>query len=288
MTIVLRTVAEVRAWRRTLPASATLGFVPTMGALHAGHISLMELARSRSTATIASIFVNPLQFGPNEDLAKYPRPLENDLALLEAAGVDAAFVPAVAELYPEDASTFVVEETVSGPLCGALRPGHFRGVTTVVLKLFNIVQPDLAIFGQKDAQQCAVIERMVRDLSVPIEIVRGPIVREADGLALSSRNIYLDAEDRAVAPLIYQSLLAARTAFEAGEHNAHALAAIGQQVLAREPRFRTQYWEVRGAEGLDPIDTVPAGGALLAVAAYLGTTRLIDNMVLAPNQGHGG
>lgn len=282
MTVVLRTVADVRAWRRALPSTATLGFVPTMGALHAGHISLMELARSRSTATIASIFVNPLQFGPNEDLAKYPRPIEKDLALLEAAGVDAAFVPEVAELYPEGASTFVVEEAVSGPLCGALRPGHFRGVTTVVLKLFNIVQPDLAVFGQKDAQQCAVIERMVRDLSVPVEIVRGPIIREADGLALSSRNVYLDAGDRAVAPLIHRSLEAARAAFEAGQRDAHALAVIGRQVLEQEPRFRVQYWEVRDAESLDMIDTIPARGALLAVAAYLGTTRLIDNIVLVP------
>jgi pantoate--beta-alanine ligase len=282
MTKVLRTIAEVRAWRSALPAGETLGFVPTMGALHQGHISLMELARSRATVTIASIFVNPLQFGPQEDLAKYPRPFEKDLALLESAGVDAVFAPEVAELYPEGASTFVVEEAVSGPLCGAVRPGHFRGVTTVVLKLFNIVQPHLAVFGQKDAQQCAVIERMVRDLAVPVEIVRGPIIRETDGLALSSRNIYLSAEDRAVAPLIHRSLQAAKTAFEAGERDASTLAAIGRQVLEQEKRYQVQYWEVRGAEGLEAIDTVPAAGALLAVAAYLGSTRLIDNMVLAP------
>jgi pantoate--beta-alanine ligase len=282
MTKVLRTIAEVRAWRSALPAGETLGFVPTMGALHQGHISLMELARSRATVTIASIFVNPLQFGPQEDLAKYPRPFEKDLALLESAGVDAVFAPDVAELYPEGASTFVVEEAVSGPLCGAVRPGHFRGVTTVVLKLFNIVQPHLAVFGQKDAQQCAVIERMVRDLAVPVEIVRGPIIRETDGLALSSRNVYLSAEDRAVAPLIHRSLQAAKRAFEAGERDASTLAAIGRQVLEQEKRFQVQYWEVRGAEGLEAIDTVPAAGALLAVAAYLGSTRLIDNMVLAP------
>ena len=287
MTAILRTIAEVRAWRRALPAGQTVGFVPTMGALHAGHISLMELAKSRGAVIIASIFVNPLQFGPNEDLAKYPRPIEKDLALLEAAGVDALFLPEVAELYPEGASTFVVEETVSGPLCGAVRPGHFRGVTTVVLKLFNIVQPDLAMFGQKDAQQCAVIERMVRDLAVPVEIVRGPIVREPDGLALSSRNVYLSPEDRAVAPRIYASLQAAEAAFEAGERDANALAAIGRQMLEREPRIRIQYWEVRDPEGLGVVETVPARGALLAVAGYLGATRLIDNIVLAPLQGPG-
>lgn len=281
MTVILRTVAEVRAWRRALPAEQSVGFVPTMGALHAGHISLMELAKSRAAATIASIFVNPLQFGPNEDLAKYPRPIENDLALLEAADVDALFLPEVADLYAEGASTFVVEEHVSGPMCGAVRPGHFRGVTTVVLKLFNIVQPDLAVFGQKDAQQCAVIERMVRDLAVPVEIVRGPIVREPDGLALSSRNVYLSAEDRAAAPLIYASLQAAKAAFE-DQRDVSSLAAIGRQVLEREPRIQVQYWDVRSLDGLEAIEGVPAGSVLLAVAAYLGTTRLIDNIVLTP------
>ncbi len=280
MTIVLRTVAEARAWRRALPAGQKLGFVPTMGALHAGHISLMELAKSRADVTIASIFVNPLQFGPNEDLAKYPRPIEKDLALLEAAGVDALFLPGVADLYPEGASTFVTEESVSGPMCGAVRPGHFRGVTTVVLKLFNIVQPDLAVFGQKDAQQCAVLERMVRDLAVPVEMVRGPIVREADGLALSSRNVYLSPEDRAAAPLIHASLQAAKAAFTAGERDAKTLAAIGRAVLGRDPRFTVQYWDVRHPQSLAAIETIAADGALFAVAAYLGTTRLIDNIVV--------
>ena len=280
MTIVLWTVAEVRAWRRALPTGQLVGFVPTMGALHAGHISLMELAKSRAAVTIASIFVNPLQFGPNEDLAKYPRPIEKDLALLEAAGVDALFLPEVADLYPEGASTFVVEESVSGPMCGAVRPGHFRGVTTVVLKLFNIVQPDLAMFGQKDAQQCAVIERMVRDLAVPVEIVRGPIVREPDGLALSSRNVYLSPEDRAAAPLIYASLQAARKAFENGERAADRLAAVGRAVLEGDPRITAQYWEVRDPQSLAAINIIGRGGALFAVAAHLGTTRLIDNIVV--------
>ncbi|MFN3401526.1 MAG: pantoate--beta-alanine ligase [Ferrovibrio sp.] len=282
MTIILRTVAEVRAWRDRVPSGKTVAFVPTMGALHAGHMSLMELARDRADVTIASIFVNPLQFGPGEDLSKYPRPVEKDIALLQAAGIDAVFLPPVHELYPDDASTFVVEESVSAPLCGAVRPGHFRGVATVVLKLFNIVAPDVAVFGQKDAQQCAVIERMVRDLNLRIDIVRGPIVREADGLALSSRNIYLSEADRRAAPAIFASLEAARQAFEAGERNAEALAAIGRAVLAAEPRLRLQYWEIRHPESLAAIETIGPAGALFAVAAHLGTTRLIDNYLALP------
>ena len=280
MITILRTIAEVRAWRDNLPAGEKLAFVPTMGALHDGHISLVALARRHAERTIASIFVNPLQFGPKEDLSKYPRPIEKDLALLEAAGVDAVFLPPVHELYPEDASTFVTEEAVSTHLCGAVRPGHFRGVATVVLKLFNIVSPDLAVFGQKDAQQCVVIERMVRDLNLRVQILRGPIVREADGLALSSRNIYLDPTDRQAAPAIFRSLEAARQAFEGGERNAVTLAAIGRASLATEPRITPQYWEVRHPRSLEIIETIGADGALFAVAAYLGSTRLIDNLVI--------
>jgi pantoate--beta-alanine ligase len=278
---ILRSPDELRAWRRRLGARR-LALVPTMGALHEGHLSLVAIAREKADATIASIFVNPLQFGPNEDLSRYPRPVEKDLALLEAAGADAVFLPAAEHLYRPGASTFVVEESVSGPLCGAFRPGHFRGVATVVLKLFNLVQPDLAVFGQKDAQQCAVIERMVRDLDVPVEIVRGPIVREADGLALSSRNVYLSAGERAAAPAIHRSLRAARAAYEAGERDAFRLAAAGRAVLEAEPLVRLQYWEVRDPASLQPLETVGQGGALLAVAAFLGTTRLIDNVVLPP------
>ncbi|GLQ11351.1 pantothenate synthetase [Devosia yakushimensis] len=280
MITILRTVAEVRSWRDGLPRDEKLGFVPTMGALHAGHMSLMALAREQAGTVIASIFVNPLQFGANEDLSKYPRPIEKDLALLEAAGVDAVFLPPVHELYPEDASTFVTEEAVSAPLCGAVRPGHFRGVTTVVLKLFNIVRPDIAVFGQKDAQQCLVIERMVRDLNLPVEIVRGPIVREADGLALSSRNIYLAPEDRQAAPAIFASLQAAQRAFENGERNAAKLAEIGRSSLAAEPRIAVQYWDVRHPQSLEAIETIGPEGAIFAVAAHLGNTRLIDNLVV--------
>lgn len=280
MTKILRTIAELRAWRKSLPPSATLGLVPTMGALHAGHVSLMELAKTRCDTVIVSIFVNPLQFGPKEDLARYPRPIEKDVALLEAAGVDALFLPEPGEVYPADNSTYVIEEAVSLPLCGALRPGHFRGVATVVLKLFNLTQPHVAFFGQKDAQQCAVIERMVRDLNVPIEIVRGAIVRESDGLAMSSRNAYLEPPERAIAPLLHQSLVAAAQAYDAGERDAEKLAAIGRAVLAREPGIDVQYWEVRDRHSLAPIETIGADGCLLALAAFVGRTRLIDNLCL--------
>lgn len=280
MTLILRDKPTLRDWRAKLTEGTRLGFVPTMGALHDGHISLMHQARAVSDVVIASIFVNPLQFGPNEDLSRYPRPIEADIAKLEAAGVDALFLPSVEDMYPTGASTLVEETMVSLPLCGAERPGHFKGVTTVVLKLLNLVQPHLAVFGQKDAQQCAVIERMVRDLDVPVEIVRGPIVRESDGLALSSRNVYLSPEDRAAAPLIYKSLNAVEAAYAAGEHDAEKLAAIGKSVLAQSDRIRVQYWDVRDRDSLGAIATVGARGALCAVAAHLGTTRLIDNLVI--------
>lgn len=282
MTIILRDKAALRAWRNGLPPNTVLGFVPTMGALHDGHMSLMAQARQEAGIVIASIFVNPLQFGPNEDLSRYPRPIEADIAKLEAAGVDALFLPSVEDMYPPGASTLVEENLVSGPLCGAMRPGHFTGVTTVVLKLFNLVRPDIAIFGQKDAQQCAVIERMVRDLDVPVVIKRGPIIREADGLALSSRNVYLSPDDRAAAPLIHQSLKAVEAAYLGGQTDAARLAEIGLAALAQSDRIKPQYWEVRDPESLGAIATVGARGALLAVAVHLGTTRLIDNLLIAP------
>lgn len=247
-------------------------------------MSLMGLARDKADVVIASIFVNPLQFGPNEDLSRYPRPLEADLAKLEAAGVDALFLPSVEDMYPAGASTFVDETTVSLPMCGAMRPGHFRGVATVVLKLLNLVQPHIAVFGQKDAQQCAVIERMIRDLDMPVDILRGPIVREADGLALSSRNIYLSAEDRAAAPLLYQSLKAVEMAYRAGETDAEKLASIGREALAASERIVVQYWDVRDPESLGTITKIGSGGALLALAAFLGKTRLIDNLLLTPDR----
>ncbi|WP_297108018.1 pantoate--beta-alanine ligase [uncultured Devosia sp.] len=280
MTVILRDKAALRTWRAKVTPETRIGFVPTMGALHEGHMSLMARAREAADLVIASIFVNPLQFGPNEDLSRYPRPIEADIDKLERAGVDALFLPSVEDMYPEGASTLVEETLVSGPLCGAMRPGHFRGVTTVVLKLFNLVQPHVAVFGQKDAQQCAVIERMVRDLDIPVEILRGPIVREPDGLALSSRNVYLSAEDRAAAPLIHKSLQTVAAAYQAGERDAEKLAQIGLDVLAQSDRIKVQYWEVRDPESLGAITQIGARGALLAVAAYLGATRLIDNLLL--------
>ncbi len=281
---ILRTVAELRAWRRGLPAGETVGFVPTMGALHEGHLSLVALSRAQTTRTVMSIFVNPTQFGPKEDFSRYPRPVEQDLELAGTAKVDAVFLPEVAEIYPAGASTFVVEEEVSLPLCGEFRPGHFRGVATVVLKLFNLVEPTRAYFGQKDAQQLAVIERMVRDLHVPVVIVRGETLRERDGLAMSSRNRYLSADDRERAALIFRSLKAAADLFAAGERDVTRLTQAGRSILEAESAFRIQYWEIRNLASLQSIDVVPESGALIAVAAYLGPdsqpTRLIDNWIL--------
>jgi len=283
--VLLRSRRELRDYRASLGPGARVGFVPTMGALHEGHLSLVRLALGECTVVIASIFVNPLQFGPNEDLSKYPRPLENDLELLRAAGAHAVFVPTVDEMYPEGASTVVVEESLSRVLCGAFRPGHFRGVATVVLKLFHLVQPHVAYFGQKDAQQCSVIERMVRDLELSVKIVRGPTVRDPDGLARSSRNIYLSAEERSKAPQIFRSLQVVRDAYLSGERRIEALERAGRSILERDSAFSVQYFEVRTLRGLDRPDVAPAVGCegepmLVAVAAMLGSTRLIDNLVL--------
>ena len=279
--LILRTLEELRAWRRQLEPRARIGFVPTMGALHEGHLSLIRQARSTGDITVVSIFVNPLQFGPKEDFSHYPRPFELDLALLKKEGVDVLFAPVADELYSTDASTYVVEDKVAGPLCGALRPGHFRGVATVVLKLFNLIQPDFAFFGQKDVQQCLVIERMVRDLNVPVKIVRGATIREADGLALSSRNAYLSAQEREVAPLIHQSMKATAQAFQNGERNVQTLIRQGRTLLEGEPLFQIQYWEIRDPSNLTPLEQIGERGALIAVAAYLGKTRLIDNFFLS-------
>jgi pantoate--beta-alanine ligase len=265
--------------RRT--AGKTLGLVPTMGALHEGHLSLIRAAKTQCGLVAVSLFVNPLQFGPGEDLAKYPRDFDRDRALLEREGVDFLFAPAVEEMYPTGAVTYVTVEGISDKLCGRSRPGHFRGVTTVVSKLFNIVQPDLAFFGQKDAAQVAIIRRMVRDLNIPVRIVTCPIVREPDGLAMSSRNAYLDPQQRKAAAILYRSLMKVEKAFDQGEHKASELIKEGKRTLATHPAMLLDYLEIVDPETLDPIDDV-SSRALVAVAAFLGKTRLIDNLVLEP------
>ena len=278
---ILKTIAATRRWRASAPGPVV--FVPTMGALHAGHASLMERARREAGprgSVIVSIFVNPTQFGPKEDLSRYPRPWAADRALCRKLGVDAIFYPDPAEMYAEDRSTWVVEEAVSQGLCGASRPGHFRGVTTVVLKLFLITGADAAVFGLKDFQQCRVIARMVRDLNVPIQLAWGETVREGDGLALSSRNVYLSAEERAQAPALRRGLLAARAAFRKGERSAAKLRAlVAREISKTAPIGRVDYIEVADGAALTPVKTVKRGDAI-ALAVFFGKTRLIDNVVL--------
>ncbi len=268
------------ACRALRSAGKRLGLVPTMGALHKGHLSLVRAARAQCDAVAVSIFVNPTQFGPNEDLARYPRPFERDRDMLEREGVDLVFAPTVGEMYPAGAATWVTVEELSGKLDGKSRPGHFRGVTTVVSKLFHIVEPDVAFFGQKDAAQVAVIRRMVRDLNFAVEIAACPIVREADGLAMSSRNAYLDAKQRKEALALHRSLMRVEELVRAGERDAAKLLAAGRAEFERKTAVRLDYFEIVDAETLDPVADVSAG-ALVAVAAYVGTTRLIDNVVLA-------
>jgi pantoate--beta-alanine ligase len=268
--------AASRAVRR---AGKRLGFVPTMGALHEGHLSLVRAAHASSDVLAASIFVNPMQFGPNEDLAKYPRSLDRDRELLEREGVELLFAPSVEEMYPAGAVTWVTVECLSDKLDGRSRPGHFRGVTTVVAKLFHVVEPDVSFFGQKDAAQVAIIRRMVRDLNLPVEIVVCPIVREPDGLAMSSRNAYLDSAQRKKALVLHRSLLRVQRLAEAGEREAAKLLAAGREELADEGSVRLDYFEIVDPDTLDPVEDI-SGGALAAVAAFVGSTRLIDNIPL--------
>ena len=276
----LSTVAEMKAaCRRATNGGKTLGFVPTMGALHEGHFSLVRAAMSRCQVTAVSIFVNPLQFGPTEDLAKYPRTLERDAEMLSELGVDLLFVPGVAEMYPEGVKTRVMVEELSAKLDGASRPGHFRGVATVVAKLFGIVRPDFAFFGQKDAAQVAVLRKMVEDLNLDVQLVVCPIVREPDGLAMSSRNVYLTPEQRQQALVLHRALMRVEMAVQQGERDAARLIEIGRQIIAEERGARLDYFAIVNPDTLDPVENV-SGGALVAVAAYLGATRLIDNLVL--------
>lgn len=250
-----------------------------MGALHEGHLSLVRAGRASCDIVAASIFVNPTQFGPNEDLAKYPRSFERDCRLLEGKGVDLLFAPSVEEMYPAGAVTWVIVEELSDKLDGRSRPGHFRGVTTVVSKLFHIVEPDIAFFGQKDAAQVAIIRRMARDLNLPVEIAVCPIVREPDGLAMSSRNAYLDPEQRKKALVLHRSLLRAQELIDQGEVSADVLASKVRDRFSTEPSVRLDYCEIVNPDTLDPIQDI-SNGALIAVAAYVGGTRLIDNLLI--------
>jgi pantoate--beta-alanine ligase len=279
---ILTTISEMRAACRAARSQGKrLGLVPTMGALHDGHRSLVRAARAGCATVAASIFVNPTQFGPNEDLAKYPRSFEPDCELLEREEVDLLFSPSVEQMYPEGAVTWVTVEELSGKLDGRSRPGHFRGVATVVAMLCQIVEPDAAFFGQKDAAQLAIVRRMVRDLHMPTEIVACPIVREADGLAMSSRNSYLDAQQRKQALVLYRSLTRVNEWVNRGERNAARLIAVARKEFAAESSVRLDYFEIVNPETLDAVEDV-SRGALVAVAAHLGTTRLIDNILLAP------
>ena len=259
--------------------SQRLGLVPTMGALHGGHLSLVRAAREQCDMVAATIFVNPTQFAPNEDFSKYPRSFDRDCELLKEEGVDLLFAPSAQEMYPAGVLTYVTVEGLSEKLCGKSRPGHFRGVTTVVAKLFHIVEPELAFFGQKDAVQAAIIRRMVRDLDMPVELVVCPIVREPDGLAMSSRNAYLDPQQRKAAQVLYRSLLRIQTMSGQRERNVANLVRAGKATFSEEPAVRLDYLEVVHPETLDPVAEV-TGEALAAVAAIVGTTRLIDNIVL--------
>jgi pantoate--beta-alanine ligase len=279
---IVRDPAAMRARAEDLRRDGRrIAVVPTMGALHEGHLTLLRAARARADIVILTIFVNPTQFGPNEDLAKYPRDEAGDIANARTCGIDLAFCPDASVMYPAGAQTFVEVRELQKPLCGASRPGHFAGVATIVTKLFHITQPHLAVFGEKDYQQLAIIRRMVRDMDFGIEILGVPIMREADGLALSSRNAYLSAEQRAAALSLSKGLAAAEAAFKAGERNAAALIAAARAPIEAEPIMRIDYLELRDADELTSIDTV-ARRAVMAVAAFAGTTRLIDNRVLAP------
>ncbi|HEY1799982.1 MAG TPA: pantoate--beta-alanine ligase [Terriglobales bacterium] len=276
---ILETANEMRAASRAAKGGNRLGFVPTMGALHEGHLSLVRAAKRQTDVVAASIFVNPTQFGPSEDFAKYPRTFERDCELLKNEGVDLLFVPAAEEMYPKGAVTWVTVEGLSDKLCGRSRPGHFRGVTTVVSKLFHIVEPDVAFFGQKDAVQLTVIRRMVRDLNMPVEIIGCPIVREPDGLAMSSRNAYLSGEERKSAAVLSRTLLGIEQRFDQGERESTKLLSAGMEIFKQEPGARLDYLEIVSREALDALPAIN-GEALVAIAAYVGTTRLIDNITL--------
>jgi pantoate--beta-alanine ligase len=279
---IIRTPQEMQVYALELKRSGRrIGFVPTMGFLHEGHLSLMRLARERCDVLVVSIFVNPTQFGPNEDLEAYPRDFERDELLCKGAGVDVVFYPEAESMYTSDASVWVDEADLSRGLCGASREGHFRGVCTVVAKLFNLVLPDLAVFGEKDAQQLRVIERMVRDLNFPLEIIRGPIVREPDGLAMSSRNKYLSIQQRQDALCLRRALDSAEELFGVGERRVAVLRSAMEDLIGLVPGFEIDYIEFVDDASLRPVDEVE-GDTLVALAVRIGNVRLIDNIILHP------
>jgi len=278
---IIRTVSWMKeAARNARAENHVIGFVPTMGALHEGHLSLLHRAKSECSRAFASIFVNPMQFGPNEDLSKYPRTFESDIAKLEAAGVDVLFAPEPKEMYPTGFATYVTVEGLSERLEGKSRPGHLRGVATVVLKLFEIVQPHFAFFGRKDAQQARVLQRMLLDLNSDVEIVVCPIVREADGLALSSRNAYLSADERRAATVLYRGLQAACREVAADVRDAFTLQKAVRDVLAKEPLARVDYVEVVDADSFEPVARISSRPTHILLAAFIGKTRLIDNLLI--------
>lgn len=271
------TVAELRFARLSL--KGTVGLVPTMGYLHEGHLSLIRQAKVECDHVVVSIFVNPTQFGPTEDLSKYPRDLERDLNLIEPLGVDFVWTPTAEVMYPTGYQTWVEVDAITRPLEGSMRPGHFKGVTTVVAKLFNGVQPHKAYFGQKDAQQQTVIRQMVRDLNFPLEVVVCPTVREADGLAMSSRNKYLEGENRQAALVLFRALSAAKDLYEKGERSAEALRRKMKEIIEAEPRAQMQYVSCADFDTLEELEQIK-GKALLSMAVLIGKTRLIDNFIL--------
>ena len=276
--ITVTTIPDIRARRAALPSP--VGLVPTMGYLHAGHLSLVRAARAECASVVVSIFVNPTQFGPGEDLGSYPRDLDRDLELLNEEGVDLVWMPTPEIIYPPGYQTWVTVEGLTRPLEGEMRPGHFRGVTTVVAKLFNAVQPNKAYFGQKDAQQAAVIRRMVADLNFDLEMVICPIVREADGLAMSSRNSYLNQDERSAATVLYRALQVAQVAFDKGERCAQSIRQMMNEVIDNEPLARPQYVSCADVHTLEEIEDRIEGPALLSMAVYVGGTRLIDNTII--------
>ncbi|MCE7929715.1 MAG: pantoate--beta-alanine ligase [Chloroflexi bacterium CFX7] len=275
---VLITPQAMRAWRRGHSGSA--GFVPTMGYLHEGHLALVRRSCEENLHTVVSIFVNPAQFGPGEDFERYPRDEVRDLELLRECGVDAVYLPSAAEMYPHGYQTVVDVQRVTRPLEGSARPGHFRGVTTVVLKLLNAVEPDRAYFGRKDAQQLRVVQRMVRDLDMAVEVVPCEIVREPDGLAMSSRNVYLSPEQRAAAPVLYRALCAARESHSAGERDANALRGLVGDLIYPTPGAEIEYISLADDRELDEIEGVITRPALLSLVVRFGQTRLLDNVEL--------